>query len=80
LFGGKQPQVNYFELPNLGQPYPGSLNPTWGQGIQSSAPYQGNPSSQPKLAVYMSQNPSQSSLLGLSNYLQTSYGPTGIPT
>jgi hypothetical protein len=31
--GGKHPQVNYFVPPNLGQPYPGSLNPTWGQKI-----------------------------------------------
>jgi hypothetical protein len=28
---------------------------------------------------YMSQNPPQPSLSGLSNYLQTAYGPTGIP-
>jgi hypothetical protein len=29
---------------------------------------------------YLPQNPPQPNLLGLSNYLQTAYGPTGIPT
>jgi hypothetical protein len=47
--GGKHPQVNSFVPPNFGQPYPSSLNPTWGQGVQSSVPYQGNPSTQPNL-------------------------------
>jgi hypothetical protein len=30
LVGGKHPQVNYFIPPNFGQPYPSSMNPTWG--------------------------------------------------
>jgi hypothetical protein len=76
----KHPQVNSFVPPNFGQPYLGSMNPTWGQRIQYSFPFQGIPSTQPNLAGYMPQNPPQLSLSGLSNYLQTAYGPIGIPT
>ena len=71
--GGKHPQVNSFVPPNLGQPYPGSMNPTWGQNFQSIVPFQGN-------IHNMNQNPPQLNLSRLSNYLQTSYGPTSIPT
>jgi hypothetical protein len=71
--GGKHPQVNSFVPPNLGQPYPGSMNPTWGQNFQSNVPFQGN-------IPNINQNPPQPNLSGLSNYLQTAYGPTGIPT
>jgi hypothetical protein len=31
--GGKHPQFNYFLPPNLRKPYPGSINPTWGQNF-----------------------------------------------
>jgi hypothetical protein len=35
--GGKTPQVNSFVPPNPEQPYPGSVNPTWGQDFQYNA-------------------------------------------
>jgi hypothetical protein len=79
LPGGKHPQVNAFVPTNLGQPYLGSLNPTWGQNFQSNVPFQGNISNQPNPMGYMPQNPPQPNLSALSNYLQTTYGPTGIP-
>jgi hypothetical protein len=78
--GGKHPQVNSFVPPNLGQLYLGSLNPAWGLNVQSSVPFQGNISNQPNPMGYMPPNPPQPNLSGLSNYLQTAYGPTGIPT
>jgi hypothetical protein len=56
------------------------LNPTWGQNFQSNVPFQGNIPNQPNPVGYMPQNPPQPNLSGLSNYLQTAYGPTGIPT
>jgi hypothetical protein len=77
--GRQYPQVNSFVPPNFDQPYQGSLNPTWGQSIQSSVPFQGNIPNQPNLAGYTPQNPPQLNLSGLSNYLQIAYGPTGIP-
>jgi hypothetical protein len=46
---GKHPQVNSFVPPNLGQPYPGSMNPTWGQNFQSNVPFQGNIPNKPNL-------------------------------
>jgi hypothetical protein len=52
------------------------MNPTWGQNFQSNVPFQGNIPNQPN----PNQNPPQPNLSGLSNYLQTAYGPTGIPT
>jgi hypothetical protein len=64
---GKHPQVNYFLPPHLGQPFLGSMNPTWGQNFQYNTPFQGR---------LPNQNPPQLNLSGLSNYLQTSYGPT----
>jgi hypothetical protein len=48
------------------------MNPTWGQNFQSNVPFQGN-------IPNINQNPPQLNLSGLSNYLQTAYGPTGIP-
>jgi hypothetical protein len=56
------------------------MNPTWGHGFQSNAPFQGRFSNQPTHVGYLTQNPPPQNLSGLSNYLQTSYGPTGIPT
>jgi hypothetical protein len=70
---GGHPQVNSFVPPNLGQPYPSSMNPAWGQNFESNVPFQGN-------IPNINQNCSQPNILGLSNYLQTSYGPTDIPT
>jgi hypothetical protein len=64
----------------LGKPYPGSMNPTWGQGFQSNAPSQGILPNQPTQVGYLTQNPPPLNLTGPSNYLQTAYGPTGIPT
>ena len=55
------------------------MNPTWGQDFQSNAPFQGSIQNKPKNVVYLTQNPSQPNLTGPSNYLQISYGPTGIP-
>jgi hypothetical protein len=77
---GKHSQVNYFVPPNFGQLYPGSMNPTWGPNFQSNVPFQGNIPTQPNPMGYLSQNTPQPNLSGLSNYFQTSYGPTGIPT
>ena len=77
---GQHPQVNSFVSPNFDQPYPGSLNPTWGQNFQSNVPFKGNTPNQPNPMGYMPQNPPQPNLSGLSNYLQTVYGPTSIPT
>jgi hypothetical protein len=66
---GKHPQVNSFFPPNLGQPYAGSLNPTWGQKFQSNVPFQGNIPNKPNPMGYLPQNPPKPSLSGLSNYL-----------
>jgi hypothetical protein len=76
---GKHPLVNSFVPPNIDQPYPGSLNPTWAQNFQSNVPFQGNIPNQPNPVGYMPQNTPQPIMSGLSNYLQTAYGPTGIP-
>jgi len=67
--GGKQPKVNSFVLPNLGQLYLGYLNPTWGQKFQSNVPFQGNIPNQSNPMGYMPQNPPQPNLSGLSNYM-----------
>jgi hypothetical protein len=79
LFGVQHPQVNAFVPPSLGQPYPGSMNPTWGPNLQSSAPFQGSLLNQPTSVGYAVSNPPQPNLSRLYNYLQTTYGPTGIP-
>jgi hypothetical protein len=55
------------------------MNPTRGQNFHSNVPFQGNIPNQPNPGGFLTQNPPQSNLLGLSNYLQTTYGPTGIP-
>jgi hypothetical protein len=80
LPGGKTLQVNSFVPPNLRQPYPGSMNPTWGQGFQSNDPFQGNIPNQPAHVGYVTQNLPPPNLIGPSIYLQTTYGPIGIPT
>jgi hypothetical protein len=55
------------------------MNPTWGQNFQSNGPFQGSLPNQPTPVGYSTQNPPQLNLSGLSNYLQTAYGTTGIP-
>ena len=77
---GKHPQFNSCVPPNLVQLYPSSLNPTWRQNFQSNVPFQGDIPNQPNPMGYMPQNPPQPNLSELSNYLQTAYGPTDIPT
>jgi hypothetical protein len=57
--GGKHPQINSFIPHNLGQPFIGSMNPTWGQNFQSHAPLQGRPTNQPTSVGYSTQNPPQ---------------------
>jgi hypothetical protein len=56
------------------------MNPTWGQNFQSNAPFQGRLPNQPTHVGYLTQNPPPLNFPGLYNYLQTSYGPTDIPT
>jgi hypothetical protein len=80
LSRGKHPQVNSFVPPNRGKPYLGSMNPTWGQNFQSNSPFQGTLPNQPTHVGYSTQNPPPPNFSRLSNYLQTAYGPTGIPT
>jgi hypothetical protein len=77
---GEPPQVNSFVPLNPGKPYPGSMNPTWGQGFKYNAPSQGSLPNQPTQVGYLTQNPPTPNLIGPSNYLQTAYDPTGIPT
>jgi hypothetical protein len=77
---GKPPQVNSFVPPNFEQPYPCSMNPTWGQNFQSNTPFQGILPNQPTHVGYSTQNPSPPNFLALSNYLQTAHSPIGIPT
>jgi hypothetical protein len=77
--GGQPSQTNVSVPPNYGQPYPGSLNPTWGSNVQSSTPFQGNIPNQPNPMGYMPPH-QQPTLPGSSHYMKTSYCPTGIPT
>jgi hypothetical protein len=56
------------------------MNPTWGQGFQSNTPSQGNLPNQPTQVGYSTQNPPPLNLTRPPNYIQTSFGPTGIPT
>jgi hypothetical protein len=55
------------------------MNPTWGQNFQSNAPFQGSLTNQPIHVGYSTQNPPPWNFIGLSNYPQTSYVPTGKP-
>jgi hypothetical protein len=80
LTGGKTPQMNSFVLSYHRKPFPDTVNPTWGQDFQSNAPFQGDLPNQQDNVGYLTQNPFQLNLTGLCNYLQTTYGPTGIPT
>jgi hypothetical protein len=76
---GKHPRVSSFIPPSFGQPYLGSLNPTWGLNVHYSIPFQGNIPNQHNPMGYMPPNP-RLNLPGPSPYMQTTYGPTGIPT
>jgi hypothetical protein len=77
---GKPPQVNSFVPHNPRKPYPGSMNPTWGQFFQSNSPSQGILPNQPIQFGYWIQNPPPPNLKGPSHYIQTTYGHIGIPT
>jgi hypothetical protein len=56
------------------------MNPTWGQYFQSNASFQGSIPNQPTHVGYLTQNPPPWNLTGPSNYPQTTYDPTSIPT
>jgi hypothetical protein len=77
--GGKQPQASSFIPPSTGQPYPGTSNPIWGSNAQPHAPVQGNNPNQYNPINYLPPH-QQPNLPGSSHYMQTAYGPTGIPT
>jgi hypothetical protein len=76
--GGKQPQASSFIPPSTGQPYPGPSNPIWGSNVQPNVPVQGNIPNQYNPMGYMPPH-QQPNLPGSSHYMQTAYGPTGIP-
>ena len=78
--GRKTPQTNSFVPSYPGKPFPDTVNPTWGQDFQSNSPFPGDLPNQQDNVGYFTQNPLQLNLTGLCNYLQTTYGPTGIPT
>jgi hypothetical protein len=72
--GGQQFPAASVIPPSVGQPYPGSFNPIWGVNAQTQAPVPGyNP-----MSYYPLQPPPN--LPGSSHYMQTAYGPTGLPT
>jgi hypothetical protein len=77
--GGKQPQASSFIPPSTGQPYPGPSNPIWGSNARPNVPVQGNNPNQYNPINYMPPH-QQPNLPGSSHYMQTAYGPTGIPT
>jgi hypothetical protein len=57
FLGGGNPQFNSFVPSNPGQPYLGTVNPTWGQAFQSNAPFQVGMTNQPTKVGYLTQNP-----------------------
>jgi hypothetical protein len=60
--------------PSMGQPYPGSFNPIWGENAQTQASVPGyNP-----MSYYPIQPPPN--MPRSSHYMQTTYGPTGLST
>jgi hypothetical protein len=72
--GGQQFPAASVIPPSMGQPYPGSFNPIWGANAQTQVPVPGyNP-----MSYYPLQPPPN--LPGSSHYMQTAYGPTGLPT
>jgi hypothetical protein len=59
---------------SMGQPYPSTFNPIWGENAQTPVPVPGyNP-----MSYYPLQPPLH--LHGSSHYMQTAYGPTGLST
>jgi hypothetical protein len=76
--GGQQPQASSFIPPSTGQPYPGLSNPIWGSNTRPNVPVQGNNPNQYNPIGYMPPH-QQPNLPGSSHYMQTAYGPTGIP-
>jgi hypothetical protein len=76
--GGQQPQASSFIPPSTGQPYPGTSNPIWGSNAQPHALVQGNNPNQYNPINYLPPH-QQPNLPGSSHYMQTAYGPTGIP-
>jgi hypothetical protein len=80
LPGGENTQKNYFVPSYPRKPFPGNVNPTWGQAFQSNSPFQGGMANQQANVGYLAQNPPQPNLTRPSNYFQMAYGPTGMPT
>jgi hypothetical protein len=76
--GGKQTQARSFIPPSTSQPYPGTSNPIWGSNAQPHTPVQWNNPNQYNPINYLPPHP-QPNLPGSSHYMQTAYGPTGIP-
>jgi hypothetical protein len=71
--GGQQLPAASVIPPSIGQPYPGTSNPIWGSNAQTHVPIQGyNP-----MSYFPPQQPPN--LPGSSHYMQTAYGPTGLP-
>jgi hypothetical protein len=77
--GGQQPKASSFIPPSTGKPYPGTSNPIWGSNAQPHTLVQGNNPNQYNPINYLPPH-QQPNLLGSSHYMQTAYGPIGIPT
>jgi hypothetical protein len=71
---GKQPQASSVIPPSTCQPYPDTSNPIWGSNAQPHTPVQGY---NPMNYLLPHQQPN---LPRSSHYMQTAYGPTGLPT
>jgi hypothetical protein len=72
--GGQQFPAAFVIPPSMGQPYLGTFNPIWGSNAQTHVPIPGyNP-----MSYYPLQPPPN--LPRSSHYMQTAYGPTGLPT
>jgi hypothetical protein len=72
--GGKQPQASSIIPPSTGQQYSGMSNPIWGLNAQPHTPVQGyNPMNYlpPHQPLHLPRS---------SHYMQTAYGPIGLPT
>jgi hypothetical protein len=72
--GGQQFSTASVTPPSMGQPYPDSFNPIWGENAQTQASVLGYN----LMSYYHVQSPPN--MLGYSHYMQTAYGPTGLPT
>jgi hypothetical protein len=76
---GENHQASSFIPPSTGQPYLGMSNPIWGSNSQPNAPVQGNNPNQYNPINYLPPH-QQLNLPRYLHYIQTSYGPIGIPT